>query len=113
MSHNNHNANDHLDDHEDPDGWATWAIGLGGAVITIATITISMGIYYRSLMSEAATKQINVTYEQRDMIKAAQKAVLEESAHWVRHHDAETGDSRDQLVIPINDAMDIIAGNVK
>mgnify|MGYP007026197570 CR=1 FL=1 len=47
------------------------------------------------------------------MIKAAQKAVLEESAHWVIHHDAETGKSRDQLVIPINDAMDIVAGNVK
>ena len=111
MSHNNHN--DHLDDHEDPDGWATWAIGLGGAVVTIGTITISAGIYYRSVMSEAAVKQVNVTFEQRDMIKAAQKAVLEESAHWARHYDGETGESRDQLVIPIDHAMDIVAGNVQ
>ena len=113
MSHNNHNTNDHLDDHEDPDGWATWAIGLGGAVVTIGTITISAGIYYRSVMSEAAVKQVNVTFEQRDMIKAAQKAVLEESAHWERHYDGETGESRDQLVIPIDHAMDIVAGNVQ
>lgn len=113
MSHNNHNANDHLDDHEDPDGWATWAIGIGGAVLTLATIVFSAGIYYRSLMSEAAVKQIDVTFEQRDMIKDAQQAVLEESSHWVKHHDPATGEVSDRLVIPVDTAMDIVAGNLK
>jgi hypothetical protein len=113
MSHDNHNANDHSDDHEDPDGWATWAIGLGSSVLVIAAVVISAGIYYRSMMTEAETKNINITFEQRDMIKAAQHAVLEESAHWVQDHDEKTGETRHRLVIPITDAMDIVAGNTK
>ena len=101
------------DDHEDPDSWATWAIGLGGAFLLIATVAISAGIYYRSIMTESEVKNINITFEQRDMITAAQRAVLEESAHWTRVHNSETGEAEDRLVIPIHDAMDIIAGNRK
>ena len=113
MSHNNHNTNDHLDDHEDPDGWATWAIGIGGSFLMIATVLIAAGVYYRSLMTEAEVKNINVSFEQRNMIMASQHAVLEEAAHWVRHHDPKTGNSIDRLVIPINDAMNIVAGNTR
>ncbi|MBC8202303.1 MAG: hypothetical protein H8E91_00580 [Planctomycetes bacterium] len=113
MSHDNHNANDHLEDHEDPDGWATWAIGLGGAFLMIATVAITAGIYYRSVMTEAEAKNINVTFEQRDMIRAAQHAVLEESARWIRKHDEASGKTTHRLVIPVQDAMDIIAGDTK
>ncbi len=113
MSHDNYNVNDHLDDHEDPDGWATWAIGLGSSVLVIAAVVISAGIYYRSMMTEAETKHINITFEQRDMINAAQHAVLEESAHWVQDHDEDSGETTHRLVIPVQDAMDMIAGDTK
>ncbi|MDP7008876.1 MAG: hypothetical protein QGI78_04820 [Phycisphaerales bacterium] len=113
MSTSNHNAHDDiLNDHEDPDGWGTWAIGIGGSFLMIATVLIASGVYYRSLMTEAEVKNINVTFEQRDMIMASQQAVLEESAHWVRHH-SDSGEPTDRLVIPIDDAMDIVAGTTK
>ncbi len=103
-------TNDILNDHEDPDGWATWAIGLGGAFLLIATVARGTGIYYRAVMAEDGVKNINISYEQRDMIIAAQQAVLEETAHWVRTYDPESGEPVDRLVIPIHDAMEIISG---
>ncbi|HJN70957.1 MAG: hypothetical protein HOC93_03375 [Phycisphaerae bacterium] len=113
MSHNNHNAHDNINDHEDPDGWATWAIGIGGSFLMIATVLIAAGIYYRSLMTESEVKNINIVFEQRNMINEAQQAALEESAHWERRHDPKTGEQHDRLVIPINEAMNIVAGNTK
>jgi hypothetical protein len=101
MSNSHNNSHHTVNDHEDPDGWATWAIA------------IAAGVYYRSVMTEAETKNINVTFEQRDMILEAQQAVLEEAAHWVRHHNPESGETIDRLVIPVNDAMNIVAGSVK
>ena len=111
MSTPHDHTHDILNDHEDPDGWATWAIGLGGAFLMIATVAIGTGIYYRAVMAEDGVKNINISYEQRDMIIAAQHAVLEESAHRVRTNDPESGEPVDRLVIPITDAMDIISGN--
>ncbi len=100
-----------VDDHEDPDGWATWAIGIGGSFLMIATVAITCGIFYRSAATEALDKNINIRYEQRNMVLAAQQAVLEESAHWVSEHNPAASKSIDRLVIPINQAMDIVAGN--
>jgi len=112
MSHSHEQP--HLDnDHEDPDGWATWAIGIGGSFIVIATVAIACGIYYRAATSEAVGKSVNIRYEQRDMVRDAQHAVLQESAHWVSSTDATTGEEVNRLVLPINDAMNIIAGNNK
>ncbi len=99
-------------DHEDPDGWATWAIGIGGSFLMITTVAIACGIYYRAATTEAFDKNINIRYEQRDMVRDAQHAVLVESAHWVSHHD-KNGKEVNRLVLPINDAMNIIAGNTK
>jgi len=98
-------------DHEDPDGYATWAIGLGGAFLMIATVAISCGIYYRAASTEAFAKSVNIRYEQRDMVRDAQHAVLLESAHWVSEHDEESGEETTRLVLPIKDAMNIIAGD--
>ena len=47
------------------------------------------------------------------MVRDAQHAVLQESAHWVSEHNAETGERSSRLVIPIDQAMDIVAGNSK
>ena len=69
--------------------------------------------YHNSVMAEDGVKNINITYEERDMVRAAQQAVLEESAHWVREHDPESGEVVDRLVIPIDDAMNIVAGNTE
>ncbi len=102
-----------IEDHEDPDGWATWAIGLGGAFLMISTVALACGIYYGSATSEAIDKSINIRYEERDMVKAAQVAVLEESAHWIEEHNPSTGESVNRLVIPIDDAMNIVAGNAE
>ncbi len=110
MSHPHEQPN--LDnDHEDPDGYATWAIGIGGSFIMIATVAIACGIYYRAASSEALDKRINIRYEQRDMVRDAQHAVLLESAHWVSEHDEVSGEETSRLVLPIKDAMNIIAGN--
>ena len=100
-----------VEDHEDPDGWATWAIGIGGAFLMIATVAIACGIFYRSAATEAFDKHINIRYEQRNMVIAAQQAVLEESAHWVSEHNPSASKTIDRLVIPIDQAMDIVAGN--
>ncbi|MDP7005762.1 MAG: hypothetical protein QF718_06090 [Phycisphaerales bacterium] len=100
-------------DHEDPDGWATWAIGIGGSFLMITTVAIACGIYYSAATTEAFDKNVNIRYEQRDMVRDAQHAVLVESAHWVTEQHPETGKTVERLVLPINDAMNIIAGNSK
>ncbi|MDP7004738.1 MAG: hypothetical protein QF718_00815 [Phycisphaerales bacterium] len=102
----------HIDnDHEDPDAWSTWAIGIGGSFLMITTVAIACGIYYSSATTEAFDKNVNIRYEQRDMVRDAQHAVLVESAHWVSGQHPETGETVERLVLPINDAMNIIAGN--
>ncbi len=98
------------EDHEDPDGLATWAIGIGGAFLMITTVAIACGIYYRASTTESFDKNVNIRYEQRDMVRDAQHAVLLEAAHWVSHHD-ESGNRVSRLVLPIGQAMDIVAGN--
>jgi hypothetical protein len=100
-------------DYEDPDGWATWAIGLGGAFLMIATVALACGIFYRAASTEAFDKNINIRYEQRNMVMAAQQAILEESVHWVSDHNPDDSEAIDRLVIPIDQAMDIVAGNNK
>ena len=110
MSHPHEQPN--LDnDHEDPDGWATWAIGMGGALLMIATVSIACGIYYRAATTEAFDKSVNIRYEQRDMVRDAQHAVLREAAHWVSYHNEVSGEEEHRLVLPIDDAMKIIAGD--
>lgn len=99
------------EDHEDPDSLATWAIGIGGSFLMITTVAIACGIYYRAASTEALDKSVNIQYEERNMAQAAQRAVLEETAHWVREHDPSSGEATDRLVVPINDAMNIIADN--
>lgn len=106
-----HNQPNVVEDHEDPDGMATWAIGIGGAFLMISTVALSCGIYYRAASTEAHEKHINIRYEQRNMVMAAQQAVLEESAHWVSVHNPDASEMVDRLVIPIDQAMDIVAGN--
>ncbi len=100
-----------IDDHEDPDYLATWAIGIGGSFLMITTVAIACGIYYRASTTESLDKSVNIQYEERNMAQAAQQATLEESAHWVRESDPTSGETTDRLVIPIDDAMNVIAGN--
>ncbi|MBT4530532.1 MAG: hypothetical protein HOC27_04950 [Phycisphaerae bacterium] len=108
---NPHEQTHLIEDHEDPDGWATWAIGIGGAFLMITTVAIACGIYYRSATTEAFDKNVNIRYEQRDMVLAAQQAVLEESARWVSRENPSASGTIEHLVIPIDHAMDIVAGN--
>ena len=102
-----------VEDHEDPDGWATWAIGLSGAFIMIATVAATCGIFYSAATTEAFGKSVNIRYEERNMVLAAQQAVLEEATHWESDKNPDERKSIDRLVIPIDQAMDIIAGNTK
>ena len=96
---------------EDPNCWATWAIGIGSAFLLISTVAFACGIYYRAATTEALDKNINIRYDQKYMVQAAQRAGIEEAAHWIREKDASSGEVSDRLVIPIDDAMNIIAGN--
>jgi hypothetical protein len=113
MSHSHEQPHLEIEDHEDPDSLATWAIGIGGAFLMITTVAIACGIYYRAATTEVFDKSVNIRYEQRDMVRDAQHAVLLESAHWVIEHDEASGERTTRLVLPIHDAMDIIAGNAK
>jgi hypothetical protein len=79
----------------------------------IATVALACGIFYRAETTEALDKNINIRYEQRNMVIAAQQAVLEESVHWVSEHNPEESTTINRLVIPIDQAMDIVAGNHK
>ncbi|MFT4593318.1 MAG: hypothetical protein ACI9JK_001030 [Phycisphaerales bacterium] len=99
------------EDNEDPDGWSTWGIGIGSTFLVIATVAVSTGIYYQAETSEGLTKHVNIRYEQRNMVMAAQDAVLEESARWVSDENSASAGTIDRLVIPIDQAMDIVAGN--
>ena len=96
---------------EDPNCWATWAIGIGSAFLMITTVAIACGIYYRAATSESLDKNINIRYDQKYMVQEAQRAVIEETAHWVSEQDSSSGEVFDRLVIPIHDAMNIIAEN--
>ena len=48
------------EENEDPDAFATWAVGIGGALITIATVAFACGIFYSARESEAIKKNVNV-----------------------------------------------------
>ena len=98
---------------EDPDSFGIWGIGICSVLILIATVAIGVGIFYSAQESEAFNKNVNIVYTQRNMVRDAQHAVLQESAHWVSEYDAETGLRSSRLVIPIDQAMDIVAGNSK
>lgn len=97
-------------DTEDPRGMATWAIGLGSAVVLLAFVLASIGMFNRETMNEVLEKSINIRFEDRNATRDAQHAVLDEEAHWVRERDPISGDIVDRLAIPIEDAMDIVAG---
>ncbi len=108
MSHSHEQP--HLkEDHEDPDGWATWAIGIGSTFLMIATVAIACGIYYRAANTEARDKHVNIRYEERDMVMAAQQAVIEESVRWMSRENPSDAGAIDKLVVPINLAMEIVA----
>lgn len=110
MTHYSHEP-PHLDnDREDPEGWATWACGIGGSLLVITTVVLSCGIYYTAQSTEAHAKSIDIRYEERDMIRQAQREVLQETSHWVVEKNPETNQTSKRLVIPINDAMQIVAG---
>lgn len=96
---------------EDPNSWATWAIGIGSSFLVITTVAIACGIYYRAATTESLDKNINIRYDKRHAVQETQRAVLEESPHWVREQDPSSGELRDRLVIPIDDAMNIVAEN--
>ena len=110
---NSHEQPNLASDNEDPDGWATWAIGISGAFIMIATVAATCGLFYSAASNEAFDKSVNIRYEERNMVIAAQQAVLEEAAHWESVKNTDDNKSIDRLVIPIDQAMDIIAGNTK
>lgn len=113
MSNPNEQPHHIAGDYEDPDGLATWAIGIGGSFLMIATVALTCGIFYRAETTEALDKNINIRYEQRNMVIASQQAVLEESVHWVSEHNESESEVTNRLVIPIDQAMDIVAGNNK
>jgi hypothetical protein len=96
--------------HDILEAWSR-GIGIGSTFLVIATVAISTGIYYQAETSEGLTKHVNIRYEQRNMVMAAQAAVLEESARWVSKENPEAAGTIDRLVIPIDQAMDIVAGN--
>jgi len=107
MTHDDH----HLlpGDTEDPHGMATWAIGLGSALVLLAIVLASIGMFYRETMNEVQEKSIDIRFEDRDATRDAQHAVLDEEPHWVRERDPISGDIVHRLAIPIEDAMDILA----
>ena len=96
---------------EDPNSWATWAIGIGSSFLMITTVAIACGIYYRAATAESHEKNIDIRYDKRHAIEATQRATIEKSPHWVREQDPSSGELRDRLVIPIDDAMNIIAAD--
>jgi hypothetical protein len=96
---------------EDPNFWATWAIGISGAFLVVTTVAVACGIYFRAATTEAFDKSINIRYEDNYVVKAEQRAVLDGPPHWVRELDPSTGEVVERLVIPIDEAMNIIAGN--
>ena len=97
---------------EDPECLSLWAIGMGGTLIMITTVVFVCGLFYSAQNSEALTKKINITYEQRNMVQDAQQAVLDESARWVSEQNAETGETTSRLIISIDQAMDIVSGGL-
>ena len=97
---------------EDPESWSLWAIGIASALLVITTVVFVAGVFYTSQGSEALDKNVNVRYEQRNMVQDAQQAALDEAAKWVEEKDPETGETKTRLVIPIDQAMDIVSGNM-
>ncbi|MBI68683.1 MAG: hypothetical protein CMJ38_01430 [Phycisphaerae bacterium] len=104
----------HLDqDTEDPNGLATWACGIGGSLLVITTVAIGAGIFYSAQDNEAHKKSIDIRYEERDLYRQGQQDALMETSHWIREEDPETLGETKRLVIPIDQAMEIVSGNLK
>ena len=110
MSHNSPHLHE---DTEDPNGLATWACGIGGSLLVITTVAIGAGIYYSAQNTEAHIKHIDIRYEERDLYRQGQQDALMETSHWISEQDPETKSLNKRLVIPIDQAMGIVSGNLK
>ena len=110
MSHNSTHLHE---DTEDPNGLATWACGIGGSLLVITTVAIGAGIFYSAQDAEAHKKQIDIRYEERNLFRQGQQNALMEASHWISENDPETKAVNKRLVIPIDQAIEIVAGNLE
>ena len=110
MSHDSTHLHE---DTEDPNGLATWACGIGGSLLVITTVAIGAGIFYSAQDAEAHKKQIDIRYEERNLFRQGQQNALMEASHWISENNPETKAVNKRLVIPIDQAIEIVAGNLE
>ena len=110
MSHNSTHLHE---DTEDPNGLATWACGIGGSLLVITTVAIGAGIFYSAQDAEAHKKQIDIRYEERNLFRQGKQNALMEASHWISENDPETKAVNKRLVIPIDQAIEIVSGNLE
>jgi len=110
MSHDSSHLHE---DTEDPNGLATWACGIGGSLLVITTVAIGAGIFYSAQDAEAHKKQIDIRYEERNLFRQGQQDALMEASHWISENDPETKAVNKRLVIPIDQAIEIVSGNLE
>lgn len=98
------------EDHEDPLSGPTWLMGVIGAVLLLVIILGLTALYYGASQEEMREKVYTRDYPDLVELRAQQRARLTGEPHWEeREVNMEIVRA---LVIPIDQAMDLVAEEV-
>ncbi len=95
-------------DHEDPLTGPSWYVGLVGGLILVVTLLGLTALYYNEKTSETQSPEKFVAKIPAELeeLRAGQKKRLTSPAH--REVRDEAGEQITALVIPIDDAMQLV-----
>jgi hypothetical protein len=94
-------------DHEDPLTGPSWYVGLVGALLLVVTLLGLTALYYNTKTKETEEKVIAEFPIELEKLLADQEERLTGPAH--REVRDEAGEQITALVIPIEDAMQLVA----
>ncbi|MEM7227759.1 MAG: hypothetical protein AAF432_02990 [Planctomycetota bacterium] len=104
VDHFEHNPNDH----EDPDTSSTWLIGILSVVLFVITCLGLITVLYQARDAEFENKVVEADYLEIEQLRSEQSGRLEGPAYRLIEKDEGTV-TNESIVIPVDDAIDIIA----
>ncbi len=93
-------------DHEDPRTGPSWYVGLVGGLLFVVALLSLTALWYNELREETQEKVIAESQADLERLRAGQEKRLTRPAH--REVRDEAGEQITALVIPIEDAMQLV-----
>ena len=93
-------------DHDDPVAGPTWLIGFLGTILLVAIMLGTTALYYNVKAGKVDEQVVRPERAEVAKLHRAQEAMLTGPPRWVQREDQ--GEMVTALVIPIEDAMDLV-----